>query len=110
MSTSVLRIHADRVEELHHALLLHRRDEALEIVARIAKQPDQPDLIAWARSHHVGERIGDPDTRWVLEEIAAHLAEGRCEHALCLVERYGGYYANSALPSASALPKGRKAA
>lgn len=101
MSNIILRIRADRIDDLHHALRMHRRDEALEIIARIAKQPDQPDLAAWALSHHVGERIHDNATRWAVEQIAQHTAEGRLEHALCLVERYGGYYANAALPGPS---------
>lgn len=101
MANSVLRINPDRVAELHRALRRHKPDEALEVVARIAQQPGQTDLVKWALSHHVGERIHDVDTCWIIEEIARHTAEGRCEHALCLVERYGGFYVNSALPGIS---------
>lgn len=109
MATAVLHISSDRIDDLHRALRRHQQTEALEIVSRIAKQPDVPNLVVWAKGHHVGERIPDVTTRWALEQIAQHVADNRFEHALCLVERYGAYYANAALSGFSSYSERRAA-
>lgn len=101
-SPNLLPASEDRRDDLLRAL--SRRDQlgAMEILAKICREPTPPsDLMAWGRSHHPGKRFAyDPDKEWLLRSVTHHVADGRFEHAAILVERYSGCHVPGACPTA----------
>jgi hypothetical protein len=102
MSTSLLP-HATRDEELLLALYRRDADRALELLAHATRPSSPPHpALSWARSHRVEDCAELGTGYWAIAEAARHVAEGRFEHAICLIERYGDSYCNC-LPDKPAL-------
>lgn len=106
MSINLLPLPLDDVELLLATLRRCDRDAALILLAK-GHRPDAPPqpALSWAQSHHIHDRIhesgitaraGRNAGHWALGEAARHVAEGRFEHAACLIERYGGAYCDNA--------------
>lgn len=109
MSTSLLPW-GTRRNDLLRALRRRDRDEALRLMA-LAHRPHWPPHppLDWAQSHRIHDKIDyGGDGHWAIAEAARHTAENRFEHAICLIERYGGCHcnANSRGPDFMILPNG----
>ena len=89
MSPPRLKIREATLGDLLSALRRHDAAEAGRLLALWSEDGDDFDFeVDDDREDWDDRHLDDPLTAWVHREAVAHVADGRFEHALCLVEQY----------------------
>ncbi len=91
--TGPLQIDDNDLDDLLSALRRHHLGDTTRLLDRWStSEPDLPphadDGELWIDDELVLRRLDHPLTGWAHREISEHVAAGRFEHALCLVEKY----------------------